>query len=390
MGNKENARRLTALAYFMLMAIGVTFSLAGVATKEIAATFAVDTAVVGYVFTLFSAGYSVAILGNGLLLERVAVGRETAVAATVAGAAVAAGTLLPSLKAFAAAIFVYGLGMGVLCSIGYFLIVRLYDETVRAAKLNILNFFFGVGSVAGPILAGQALQRGIEWQLVFQATVPLMAVAAVAALAIPFAPPQPARTEANGSGARWGAAVYVLGLALFCYVVSEMVFTYWVVTYMMERMAVEVATASLSLSVFWALMATGRLAAGPLIARIGVRRYILLFSLAAAAAFAALLAAKSPTAALGRVAVMGACYAGLDATILSYGTEQAAAPSSSLTTFFLTIGAGGGILAFLLSSWLKARTDVATVMTAAAALMAVVTLLVWSVRPAGRRSGGRG
>lgn len=363
----------------MLLAIGVTFSLAGVATKDIAVSFAVDTAVVGYVFTLFSVGYSLAILGNGFLLERVAVGRETAVAAAVAMAAVAAATLLTSLAAFAAAILVYGLGMGVLCSVGYHYVVSLYDEAARAAKLNMLNFFFGAGSVAGPILAGQALQQGAQWQQVFLATVPLLAVTAAGGLAFPYnaRPARPAAEEAGEAG--WGRAVYVLGLALLCYVISEMVFTYWVVTYMMERLAMEVATASLSLSVFWALMATGRLAAGTLIARLGIRRYILASALVATAAFAALLAAGSPTPALGLVAVMGAGYSGLYATILSYGTLQASRPSSKLTTFFLTIGAGGGILAFLLSSRLKQLSDVTAVMMLAAGLMAAVAALVWTV-----------
>lgn len=362
----------------MLLTIGVTFSLAGVATKQIAATFAVDTAVVGYVFTLFSVGYSAAILGNGFVLERVNVGRETAAAAAVAGLAAAAATLMPTLEAFAAAIFAYGLGLGVLCSVGYYIVVSLYDEAARAIQVNMLNFFFGTGSVVAPILAGQALQRGAEWQGVFQATLPLAALAAAGALALRF-PLHPARPAEKGAGGyRWGAAVYVIGLALLCYVVSEMVFTYWLVTYLMDRLAAEVATASLGLSFFWAMMAAGRLAAGPLIGRLGVRKYIGWSSLVAFAAFAALLAARTPEVALGFAAVMGAGYAGLFPTVLAYGTQQVAGPSPKLTTFFLAIGAGGGILAMLLSSWLKQLFDIGTVLALAASLLVAMASLVWA------------
>lgn len=372
----------------MLMAIGVTFSLAGVATKQIAATFAVDTALVGYVFTLFSVGYSAAILGNGFLLGRVDAGRETAAAATAAGLTVAVATLLPTLEAFAAAIFVYGLSMGVLCSVGYYIIVNLYAETARAAKLNVLNFFFGTGSVVAPILAGQALQQGAEWQTVFQATVPLAALAAAGALSVRFSF-RPARPIAAGGGdSRWGPAVYVIGLALLCYVVSEMSFTYWLVTYLMDRLAADVATASLGLSLFWAAMAAGRLAAGPLIGRLGVRRYIGQSLLLATAAFTALLAAPSPLLALAFTAVMGLGYSGLYATVLSYGTQQVAGPSPRLTTFFLTIGAGGGILALLLSSWLMQLFGVRTVLEVAAGLLIAMAALVWAAGRGRRWAGG--
>jgi fucose permease len=382
----RNARRLTALAYFMLMAIGVTFSLAGVTTKQIAATFAVDTAMVGYVFTLFSVGYSAGILGNGFLLERVDVGRETAAAAAAAGLAAGAAALMPSLAAFAAAILVYGLCLGVLCSVGYYIIVNLYADTVRAAKLNVLNFFFSTGSVVAPLLAGQALLRGAEWQHVFLATLPLAAAAAAGALAVrfPFRPAPVAGVRESNS--RWGAAVYFVGAALLCYVVSEMAFTYWLVVYVMDRLAADVATASLGLSVFWTMMGAGRLAAGPLLKRLGVGRYIGAFSLLAAISFAALLAARTPPAALAWVAAMGCGYSGLYATILSFGTQQVAGPSPRLTTFFLVISAGGGILALLLSSWVKQLFGVGTAMIFAAWMLAAMAALVWAAgrcRPAG-------
>jgi len=376
----------------MLLYIGATFSLAGVTTKQIAATFAVDTAMVGYVFTLFSVGYSAAILSNGFLLERVDVGRETALAGATAAVAVAAAVFMPTLTTFAAAIFVYGFGLGVLYSVGYFIVVNLYDETARAVKVNMLNFFFGTGAVVAPILAGQAMQRGVAWQGVFLAALPLAALAAAGALAVRF-PFRPVRaTAANVDRSHWGAAVYVIGLALLCYVVSEMVFTYWLVTYLIDRLAAEVAAAGLGLSLFWAAMAAGRLAAGPLIGRLGVGRYIGVSTLVAFTAFVGLLTARTPPVALGCAAVMGAGYAGLFPTVLALGTQQVARPSPRLTTFFLAIGAGGGIVAMLLSSWLKQLFDVGSVLALAAALLVAMAALVWAAVPGrggGQSGGGR-
>ncbi len=373
-----NARRLTALAYFIFLGIGVAFGMAGVVTKAIAASFTVDTYVVGYVFTLFTVGYSLAIVGNALLLERVDIRRELLGAACLAFLGAAGATLWPDLRLVAASLFVYGLGMGVMCSIGYYLLINLYAETVRAAKLNVLNFFYSVGAIVAPFLAGLALQEGARWQWLYQASL-LLTVAVIwwtLRLSFGLGPRQPAAKEAPMA---WGPAVYVVGGTLLAYVVTEMVFTYWIAVYLMEKLAVDVMLAGLALSVFWGTMAAGRLTAGAFIARLGIRRYVLASAGLAFAAFCGLLAVRQAYAALLLVAVIGLSCSGLYATILSYGTTLVPGPSSRLTSFFLGISAGGGILAFLLSSWLKQSFDVWASMALAVLLMGVVTILAAAV-----------
>lgn len=372
----ENIGRLTALAYFLLLNIGVAFSMAGVVTKDIAAWFSVDTYVIGYIFTLFSVGYSVAILGNGFVLERLNVRLETVLAAGIVLAALVGAAFLPTLYAFAAAVFIYGVGLGVLCSVGYYLIVNLYNESARPGKLNVLNFFFSAGAIVTPFLAGLALKSGVKWQLVYQAAVPLVIAVLIWATLQNFTMhPVDGNADADVDD-KWGIAVYVIGLALFCYVISEMIFSYWVVVYMMERLGMDVAVAGAALSIFWTLMAVGRLAAGKLIDGYGIRRYLIFWGVVAFAAFAGLLMVTNGSFALGLVGVMGLSYSGLFATTMAYGTLQVPHPSSKLTTFFLTIGAAGGILSFLLSSWLKQSFDVVAVLGLAAVLIGLFAFLV--------------
>lgn len=360
----------------MMLNIGAAFSMAGVATKDIAAWFAVDTYVIGYVFTLFSIGYSLAILGNGFLLERVDIRLETAVAAGASVLAAAVATFVPALEVFAAAVFFYGMGLGVLCSVAYYTVVQLYDEAARPAKLNVLNFFFSFGAIITPVLAGQALAHGAAWQWLYQAALPLYLAAGVWAFSLSF-DIKPAARQAAGTGDdRWGPAVYILGSALLCYVISEMIFCYWVVMYMMERLELDVALASMALSVFWLLMAAGRLTAGRLIARAGIRRYLVGWGTAAFVAFAGLLLLHGQWWALALVALMGFAYSGLFATTMAYGTMQLSHPSPRLTTFFLVIGAVGGVLSFLLSSWLKQNFGVTVTMGFAAAVIGLYTVLV--------------
>lgn len=369
-----DARRLSALAYFIFLGIGVAFGMAGVVTKDIAATFAVDTYVIGYIFTLFTAGYSLAIVGNAFLLERVDIRRETLAAAALAALGAAGATLSSDLRLMAASLFFYGLGLGAMCSIAYHLMVSLYAETVRAAKLNFLNFFYSIGAIAAPFLAGLALQEGARWQWLYQATLLLTLAVIWWALNLRF-DVRPRRPAAPEAATAWGPAVYVVGGTLLAYVVAEMVFTYWIAVYLMEKLAVDVVLAGLAVSIFWGTMAAGRLVAGSLIAQAGIRCYVLASASLAFAAFAVLLAITNAYLALGLVAVIGLGCSGLYATILSYGTTLVPPPASRLTSFFLGISAGGGILAFLLSSWLKQNFDVTGSMALAVLLMGVVIIL---------------
>ena len=264
---KPDIGRLSALAFFLLLIIGITFSLAGVVTKEVAATFAVDTYVIGYIFSLFTIGYSLAILGNGFVLERINIKTELLAAIGATALAILGATLTKSVAVFGASIFLYGLALGILLSVAYFLIVNMYDETKRAAKVSLLNFFFSVGSIVAPIAAGMVLQAGIRWQMIYEVQLAFLLLAAIGTSVLSFDVKPRAVPEESGND-RWGAGVYITALALFCYVLSEMIFGYWVVVYMMERLALEVALASSTLSVFWVFMGTGRLLSGLFIARI--------------------------------------------------------------------------------------------------------------------------
>jgi fucose permease len=363
----------------MLFAIGITFSMAGVITKPVADHFAVDTALVGYSFTLFTVGYSAAIFGNGLLLEKIDLRKETLAACGLAALSILGATAWPALSAFSFFIFIYGVSLGILCSISYYLVVNMYGEAARAAKLNILNFFFSVGAIAAPILAGLALRQGVSWQWLYLATLLLLVgVAGVAWVQRRFAVRynRPA-VEAATYNDVWGRRIYISGLALFCYVVSEMIFGYWVVIYMIEVRGIDVALAGASLSIFWTFMAGGRLITGVVVARMNVITFLTVNSALAFAAFAAMLLTADAYVAVALVALMGLGYSGLYATIVSYGTLQLRRPSSRLTTFFLTIGSAGGILSFILSSFLKQNYGITFTLAVAAALMGAVVVLVF-------------
>lgn len=341
------------IIYLLFMYIGITFNLAGVMSIAIGTTYAVDTAVVGYIFSLFTIGYCLAILVNGFLLARVSFKVLLYTAFLITFGGIAAAALSAGIETFALSIFAAGVGLGVLCSSGNFYIVRSCYGKERTAKLNILNFFYSFGAIVSPVAAGQLLKGGLSWQHIYLLSllclVPIVLLSVIARFGKTLG-----ETETGTDIAEpWKTSVYFIGAALFCYVVSEMILAYWIVVYLVESLAMPVVSASISLSLFWGFMAIGRLVSGIVAKRVPVVYLIIICSLASFLVFAWMLTVKDPYRVIELVAALGFTYSGLYASILSYGTMQVRHTSSTLMTFFVTVGSIGGILSFLMSSYLK-------------------------------------
>lgn len=377
---QSNIMFLNVFIYFMILTIGVTFSIAGLVNKFIAATFAVETYVVGYCFTLFSVAYSSAVLGNGWLLERVGIRRLLRANCSLAVIAMLCAINAPTLSIFSIFLFLFGFGMGVLLPTSFHLTMLLYDEKARAGRAITITFFFSIGSIIGPLLAGLAIDRGVNWQGIYLGIVTMLLVIILGTFTQSFAIFEPKKVHGAESAVTWSINVYVAGLAVFCYMISEFILNYWIVQYLMERLTMSVVLASTCLSIFWGCVTAGRLAGRFILAKVQLAHYIIISSLIACSAFAALQWARTTYQAMALITLIGLSYAGLYPTLVSFGTFQTTRPSPRMTSFFLAAGSAGGIISFLLSSFLKQNFGVSTVMAAGAGLLGLVSLLttiVW-------------
>jgi TsgA-like MFS transporter len=349
----------TIWVYFIFLVIGISFNLAGVLSIDISRKFHVDTAVVGYIFSLFTLGYSLAILVNGRFLDRInmKVLMFGAVGLTCIG--IAAATMTDVMLLFGAAILVAGVGMGVLSSSGNYFIVCSYKGRERTAKLNILNFFFSFGAIISPFAAGRLLAAQFSWEQVYLLSLAPLAVLGIALIVVRFSF---GRRQQEGGKLRqdaWHAGIYFIAAALFSYVVSEMILTYWIVIYLVEQLHLTLAPASLALSLFWISMAIGRLLTGIAANKIPVVNFLLCCSFFSFLMFGWMLYNDDPIRVIALIAALGLGYSGLYASILAYGTMQLNYASSKLMTLFVSVGSVGGICSFLLSSYLKQQFSVA-------------------------------
>jgi fucose permease len=207
------------------------------------------------------------------VIERL--GRRTvlSLAAALHGGGLMAFGIAPSWPVFMLVAISAGLGAGAIDGGTNGLFLDLF-RSGRGRALNMLHVFFGLGALSAPLAVGRLVESGVAWQAILLGTGLIAMILAVlfvvvavpdgrhARVATERAPPGSTTERTSELGllerarGRLAAPLLLLGLAIACYVASEVGVSNWLVRFL-EPAPLAVATTGLSL--FWAGLAVGRL-----------------------------------------------------------------------------------------------------------------------------------
>jgi fucose permease len=299
------------LSYATFVLVGIGAGGSGVLLLAQMSDYGVDRTTIGSTFFTLSAGYVLAGLATGWLIERLGI-RMTLTAG--GGAFALSGFYLairPPFAAFVLVQLVTGLGLGVLESALNVYLVGLPDAT---ARLNRLHAFFGVGALIGPVFADRIVAV-TSWTVVWL----VMALACVAlvagflgtfrspAVAVPV-PTDPAAADPVPAGSASDPAArgllraalrepgVLLGVAmLFVYVGLEMSMGNWGFGYLVQARGLAASLAGYAVSGYWLGLTLGRFLIIPVTAKLGVTTVGMMYGCLAGVAAAATLAWLSPT-----------------------------------------------------------------------------------------------
>ncbi len=356
-------RVAVALAAFCAFGLlGMLFPAVGASLPAIEDAFAVGIGRVGLILAGFQFGYTLFCLLGGLLSDRVG-RRPVLFAGTLLYAA--GGMLLGRPAGFAANVGLFvcmGMGSGLIYISSNTLVIELFPER-RGTILNVHHLFYAAATLAAPVLMNTSLRAGRSWSAVYGlfglAALALAAVfllarpAQQAALAVP-------RTEPRRAG--WPEYARLLGNRLFLILLAvgllaigvQFGVTYLLVSLLVRARGVPLSQASLVLSLFFLVVAVGRLACSWLAARYSNTRVILgSLLILSATLLAGWLTRGLPSLAL--FTLSGLAFSGLMPGLLALASTILSREVMGTALGLVATAAGlGGMVIPSLTSWLAA------------------------------------
>lgn len=357
-------------------AIGcVTFALLGWSgllvpslIRSIEHDFGQSDAGLGIYYLVYAITYASGSLGGGIVTERLGRRRVLAIAALSHGAGMAVLGIVPDWGIVLAAAIPAGLGAGALDGGGNGLILDLYRGS-RGRALNTLHLFFSLGALASPLAIGQLVDAGVAWQSLVVGTaaltVPVAGLFAVAAL------PHGRHTAVARSGARTANSIAMslplitLEVAIACYVASEVGVSDWLVRFL-DSLPLGLATASLSL--FWAGLALGRLAAARVADRFDHLQFTTIAITVASLAVVGAVLVPSANVSIVLFALVGFAFGPVFPLIIAIGGERFPERSAAVGGFLTGFAVVGAVVYPPIMGVLSVTVGLAPAMLGTAAL----------------------
>jgi fucose permease len=323
-----------------------------------------------------------------LLIERFGRHLVLTVAALLIGIGLVALATVSSWTLFLAAAIPFGAGSGAIDGGTNGLVLDLYP-TSRGRALNLLHLFFSLGALMAPLVVGRLVEAGVAWQVVVFATGLAVAPLAVALALVRMPSGRHAHSDETSSqpgGARIGFSwpLLALGIAIACYVGSEIGVSDWLVRFL-DTASVGLATAALSL--LWASLTLGRLASAKWSDRFDHARFAAVAAFVAAVALVGATLVPSLPISIALFGVAGFAFGPVYPLIMAVGGDRFPGRSAAVSGFLSGFAVVGAVFYPPVMGFISVGIGLAAAMLGAAALSIVCAgVLLWVSTLPGSRS----
>ena len=383
-------RYATGLCYAAMMCVAVAVNLQPVLLTTLGLEFGGRTGLtneqLGAIGAATFVGLSIGILLTGPLADRLGARPFVVGGHALVAAGLALLGLAPAYSAVLAAVFVMGLGAGVLDMI-LSPIVAALDPHRRTSAMNWLHSFYCTGAVATILIGSAALKLAVGWRWV---ALGMMIPPAVVGLAFTRMP-LPRLVPESGAGRTRLRTLcrepfYLAALcAIFLAGATELGMAQWLPAYAETGLGFSKWIGGMALLVFSMAMGAGRIATGLAAHRLDSRRLMLGCSVAAAALYALGALLPWPAAALAACAFMGLAVSCLWPCTLGFVSDRYPNGGASLFGLLGAAGNSGGVFMPWLVGAIADRGGIRLgILSAVIAPILLVVLLVWMGRESNR------
>jgi fucose permease len=245
-----------------------------------------------------------------------------------------------------------------------------------AIMMNLLHFFFGVGSSVSPKYAGWLLSSNIPWKDVYKYSLILVFIIFIFLIITRF-PKKDGKQEYVKvpvknyiKDKRVWLFVAVLGFAVIC----ELGTANWLVNFLQKVHGLDVDSSSFYLSLFFIIFTCGRLIGGFLAERLGYVKLLLMFTAATGLFF--ILGLVLGSAWIILFSITGFFISTMYPTVVTAIVKEFKESSTAILGFVMTVSMGVGMIA----NWIIGKvSDSFGVWIGFASILIFVVLLVISL-----------
>ena len=377
-------RWLTTLCYGAMMSLAIGLNLLPVYLTALASAFGMggvplSDEQLGRLGAIMFAGLVAGILVTGPLADRWGA-RPFALAGNALGAlALLAAAFAPGYVSLAAALFVLGLGAGILDMV-LSPVVAAMNPARRAAAMNWLHSFYCVGAALTILVGTLLLRAGLGWRVACLAllALPLALFLLLARERFPAMSPEGQRTRLRDlARSRWFAGALA---AIFLGGATELGMAQWLPAYAERGLGYPAWAGGAAFLAFSVAMALGRMVVGQLDAH---RDSYLVMAWSCALTVALFLAASffpHPAVALAACIAAGFTGSSLWPTLLAVTADRHPEGGATMFGALAALGNAGGVFMPWLVGWIADRSSLAWGLATSALAPALLLPLVLALR----------
>ncbi len=337
-----NAKKMsTVLCYAMNLLSAVFITMISPTLPQISGDLSLSLSQMGMLLMCQFVGFTVFVLLSGVVSDHIGKKKTLAGAMIILTVVSLLFSMIHEFTWLCIALFFLGGGMGVLEMMSNAL---LSDVTLGNSvfHLNFMQVFFGLGAIAGPILAGMAYQNGVSWRVVYQVLGWILACVTVLFM-VNRLPSLPKSEKIDIKGVRnliVDKKFLLICLCMFLYTGSESSGWGWMSTFTDENLGFSTMESSLAVAVFWISVTAGRLVIAAFIKKLDVRKLVMVLAVFAGIICALMSIVKEDILVWAVIVLLGLACSSQWGLILTYGTERY---RRSTGTVFAMLVASGGI-----------------------------------------------
>jgi fucose permease len=278
---QRNLAIVRTLTYAMFAMFAMTTDSVGIIIPEVIRTFRLSLTAAGSFQYATMGGIAIAAMLLGQLADRIGRRRTIITGLTLFAAACFLITIGNSFVFFAVLLGLSGIAIGVFKTGALALIGDLVSSTSEHTSImNMLEGFFGVGAIVGPLVLARLLGAGLPWTRLYLLAGAVCVILIVVASLVRY--PETARSTAASSvatGTSWkNPYVLAFSTAAFLYVGVEAAVYVWMPTLLAGYSGSAVTLAAYAVSIFFVLRAAGRFLGAWLLTRYRWQPLLAVFS----------------------------------------------------------------------------------------------------------------